>query len=105
MLSGLLRYLRSCALGAALVAAVAAQAGGDPIVGKQLHDERCLFCHGVENYEGSRSKIKSLKQLREMVRRWEDKLRDPFTELEREDVVAYLNLSFYKFSEQREARR
>jgi|APDOM4702015191_1054821.scaffolds.fasta_scaffold06939_3 hypothetical protein len=69
--------------------------------GKQLHDERCLLCHGLENYQAAASKIKSLDGLREMVRRWEDKLKDPFTALEREDVVAYLNVSFYKFPEQK----
>jgi mono/diheme cytochrome c family protein len=69
--------------------------------GKQLHDERCLLCHGLENYQAAASKIKSLDGLREMVRRWEDKLKDPFTVLEREDVVAYLNATFYKFPQQR----
>lgn len=69
--------------------------------GKQLHDERCLLCHGLENYQAAASKIKSLDGLREMVRRWEDKLKDPFTELEREDVVAYLNAAFYKFPQQK----
>jgi mono/diheme cytochrome c family protein len=69
--------------------------------GKQLHDERCLLCHGVENYQAAGSKIKSLEGLRQMVRRWEDKLKDPFTASEREDVVTYLNATFYKFPKQR----
>jgi mono/diheme cytochrome c family protein len=69
--------------------------------GKQLHDERCLLCHGLENYQAAASKIKSLDGLREMVRRWEDKLKDPFTAMEREDVVAYLNATFYKFPQQK----
>jgi mono/diheme cytochrome c family protein len=73
--------------------------------GKQLHDERCLLCHGLENYQAAASKIKSIKGLRAMVKRWEDKLKDPFTELEREDVVAYLNTAFYKFPQQQEISR
>lgn len=76
-------------------------AAGDAERGKQLHDERCLLCHGLENYQAAASKIKSLDGLREMVRRWEDKLKDPFTDLEREDVVTYLNATFYKFPVQR----
>jgi anti-sigma-K factor RskA len=67
-----------------------------------LHDERCLLCHGLENYQTAGSKIKSLKDLRAMVKRWEDKLRDPFTELERDDVVAYLNSAFYKLPQQQQ---
>lgn len=97
--------LRTALLIFFLIGAVAAAEAGDIERGRRLHDERCLLCHGLENYQAAASKIKSLDGLRDMVRRWEDKLKDPFTDLEREDVVAYLNATFYKFPQQRKVGR
>jgi mono/diheme cytochrome c family protein len=95
------RYLACALLSAHALAAGAA----DIENGRRLHDERCLLCHGLEHYETHTTKIQSLDALREMVKRWEDKLKDPFTIAEREDVVAYLNSAFYHLPQLRKSSR
>lgn len=98
---------------------------GDPARGAKVHGI-CFSCHGVERYvapltratagfldsvlrasglsdlppaEPTRFKgrIKSLAALREAVNRRNDYLNPKMTPQEVEDVVAYLNVTYYKF--------
>ena len=98
---------------------------GDPVRGAALH-RACFSCHGVERYvapvtyaaasfidsvlrasglsdlppaEPARFKgsIKSLSALRDHVSRRNDYLNPKMTPQEIEDLVAYLNVSYYKF--------
>jgi len=98
---------------------------GDPVRGAALH-RGCFSCHGIEQYvapithaaasfmdsvlrasglsdlppaEPTRFKgrIKSLSALREGVMRRNDYLNPKMTPQEVEDVVAYLNATYYKF--------
>ena len=101
---------------------------GDPVRGASLH-RGCFGCHGVERYvapvthatagfidsvlrasglsdlppaEPTRFKgrIKSIEALRDAVNRRNDFLNPKMTPQEIEDVVAYLNATYYKFPEQ-----
>lgn len=101
---------------------------GDPNRGAALH-RGCFGCHGIERYvapvtqatagfldsvlrasglsdlppaESTRFKgrIKSLEALREGVIRRNDFLNPKMTPQEIEDVVAYLNATYYKFPQQ-----
>lgn len=101
---------------------------GDPERGATLH-RGCFGCHGVERYvapvthatagfidsvlrasglsdlppaEPTRFKgrIKSIEALRDAVNRRNDFLNPKMTPQEIEDVVAYLNATYYKFPEQ-----
>jgi mono/diheme cytochrome c family protein len=101
---------------------------GDPVRGATLH-RGCFGCHGIERYtapvtrasatfidsllrasglsdmppaEPSRFKgrIKSLAALREAVLRRNDYLSPKMTPQEVEDVVAYLNVTYYNFPPQ-----
>lgn len=107
--------------------APAAPLVGDPARGAKVHSA-CFSCHGIERYvapvtyaaasfidsvlrasglsdlppaEPTRFKgrIKSLVALREAVSRRNDYLSPKMTPQELEDVVAYLNVTYYKFPE------
>ncbi len=98
---------------------------GDPVRGANVH-RACFSCHGIERYvapvtyaaasffdsvlrasglsdlppaEPTRFKgrIKSLAALREAVSRRNDYLNPKMTPQEFEDVIAYLNATYYKF--------
>jgi mono/diheme cytochrome c family protein len=69
---------------------------GDPVRGEVLHRD-CLSCHGSELYVPPQRKIVTLAALRDEVERWNDRYNPKMTEREMEDVVAYLNVNFYKF--------
>lgn len=98
---------------------------GDPARGAKVHGI-CFSCHGVERYVAPltratagffdsvlrasglsdlppaeptrfKGKIKSLAALREAVNRRNDYLNPKMTPQEVEDVVAYLNVTYYKF--------
>jgi mono/diheme cytochrome c family protein len=98
---------------------------GDPARGAQLH-QGCFGCHGVERYTAPvtrvaagfidsllrasglsdmppaepkrfKGRIASLQALREAVLRRNDFLSPKMTPQEVEDVVAYLNVTYYRF--------
>lgn len=83
-------------LGAALMTAGHAIAAGDAARGAQLHED-CLGCHATELYVPPKAKIRTLSALKKEVEKWNDRMNPKFTKQEVEDLVAYLNASFYKF--------
>jgi len=82
---------------AALALSVTAAAAGDPARGAKLHDD-CLGCHGTELYVPPRAKVKTLSALKKETEKWNDRMNPKFTKQEIEDLVAWLNATFYKFS-------
>ena len=101
---------------------------GDPVRGAQVHGA-CFSCHGIERYVAPvthaaasffdsvlrasglsdlppaepvtfKGRIKSLAALRDAVARRNDYLNPKLTPQEFEDVVAYLNATYYKFPQQ-----
>jgi len=110
---------------AAASKAATPQLVGDPARGAVLH-RACFSCHGIERYTAPvthamasfmdsvlrasglsdmppseptrfRGKVRSVAQLREFVMRRNDYLNPKMTPQEVEDVVAYLNQTYYKF--------
>ena len=100
---------------------------GDPVRGAQVHTA-CFSCHGVERYiapvthlaatfldsvlrasglsdlppaepKSFKGRAKSIEELRAGVVRRNDLLNPKLTPQEIEDVVAYLNATYYKFSQ------
>ena len=99
---------------------------GDPVRGASLHSA-CFSCHGIERYVAPvtyaaasfidsvlrasglsdlppaaepkrfKGRIKSLSALRDSVVRRNDSFNPKMTPQEIEDVVAYLNVTYYKF--------
>lgn len=84
------------AAGAALLPAAPAGAAGDPARGSTLHRD-CLGCHGTELYVPPRAKVKTLSALKKETEKWNDRMNPKFTRQEIEDLVAWLNATFYKF--------
>ena len=109
----------------AVKAAPAAKLVGDPARGAELH-RGCFGCHGIERYTAPvtramatfldsvlrasglsdmppaeptrfKGRVQSLAQLRDGVSRRNDYLNPKMTPQEVEDVVAYLNQTYYKF--------
>lgn len=74
--------------------------------GQQLHDEHCIRCHasikggdGTRIYTREDRRIHSLEALRTQVNRCKNSLNVGWPQRHVDDVVAYLNASFYKFEE------
>ncbi|HSN41894.1 MAG TPA: hypothetical protein VLT92_17095 [Burkholderiales bacterium] len=84
-------------LAAALMPAAGAAGAGDAARGATLHRD-CMGCHGTELYEPQRAKIKTLSALKKEVDKWNDRMNPKFTKQEVEDLVAYLNRDFYRFT-------
>jgi cytochrome c2 len=80
-----------------LHAASPALAAGDAARGEILHKD-CEGCHGTELYVKPRAKAKTPSALKKEVERWNDRMNPKFTKQEIEDLVAYLNRDFYRFS-------
>ena len=114
------------AAAAAAKDAPAAKLVGDSARGAELH-RGCFGCHGIERYTAPvtramatfldsvlrasglsdmplaeptrfKGRVQTLAQLREGVRRRNDYLNPKMTPQEVEDVVAYLNQTYYKFA-------
>ena len=82
---------------AAVVLAGPVSGAGDPVKGVKLHDD-CLGCHGTELYLPPRAKVRTLAALKKETEKWNDRMNPKFTKQEIEDLVAYLNRDFYKFT-------
>ena len=91
--------MRALITALALSAAVSAPAAraADAANGERLHQD-CLQCHGAKIYLPPRRKINSLKALRKEVERWNDSYNPKMKKSEIDDIVAYLDRDFYKFS-------
>jgi mono/diheme cytochrome c family protein len=68
---------------------------GNAVRGEKTH-ETCLQCHGTEVYVPPQRKINSLPDLRKEVERWGDYYNPALSEQEIADLIAYLNVNFYK---------
>ena len=91
------RIVAGIAVCALLGAPMSAGAAGDPVKGGKLHED-CLGCHGTELYVPPRAKVKTLAALKRETEKWNDRMNPKFTRQEIEDLVAWLNANFYKFT-------
>jgi len=85
----------SLALAAILNALPAAAA--DTAAGKTLHDENCLSCHDTAVYTREKKQVISLEALHKRVTRCELSQGMKVTPEQTENIVQYLNESFYHF--------
>jgi len=91
-------------LGLGIVISQNSYAAGDAQRGKELHNENCISCHasayggdGTAIYTRADRKIDSYEGLKQQVTRCKTALGVSWPEHQIEDVLAYLNESFYKF--------
>lgn len=87
-----------------LAATGSAFAAGDVEKGRELHNENCISCHqsmvggdGSGIYTREDRKIDSYAALKKQVMRCKTALGVSWPEHQIEDVIAYLNTTFYKF--------
>lgn len=89
--------LTAFALASLTAACHSAPTPGDATNGEKLH-RACLQCHGTEAYLPPVRKVQTLEQLRRATERWADHYNPRPTPREIEDLVAYLDRDFYRFS-------
>lgn len=96
--------LQLIVIGMALAVSQVSYAAGDAKRGKALHDENCVSCHanalggdGTAIYTRPDRKIESFEGLQKQVMRCKTALGVSWPQDQIDDVVTYLNESFYKF--------
>jgi mono/diheme cytochrome c family protein len=84
-----------------LVLSQSALATGDADNGKVLFEKsKCTQCHGTDIFTREDRKVKDIKSLETQVRMCDSQLNVNWFDDEIKDVVAYLDMAFYKFSNQ-----
>ena len=99
--------LQVLVLGITMTLSQLSYAEGDVKRGKELHDENCITCHanafggdGTGIYIRADRKIETYEALNTQVRRCKTALGVPWPEHQIDDVIAYLNQTFYKFNKE-----
>jgi len=72
-------------------------ANADVSVGKQLHDEHCLKCHGTDVYSRKDHFVKNMAGLKKQIKRCQLSVGAQWFDEEAADVADYLNSEFYHF--------
>lgn len=83
-------------LGIALLATTPA-AAADAQAGKELHDQHCMQCHDSSVYTREDRRVNSLEALHKQVRRCDASLGLRWFDQDVENVVQYLNQTYYNF--------
>ena len=93
--------------GLLIMLAQTSQAAGDVERGRELHNDNCITCHvnlvggdGTGIYTRADRKIESYEALQNQIMRCKTALGVPWPEHDIDDVLAYLNHTFYKFDKQ-----
>jgi mono/diheme cytochrome c family protein len=78
----------------------------DAMRGKKLHDQQCIACHasrfgnnGADIYTRSDRRVTSLDGLHKQVNRCKNNLSITWFDDDVNDVVEYLNATYYKFKQ------
>jgi mono/diheme cytochrome c family protein len=80
-----------------VMVAASPAAVADAARGKTLHDEQCTKCHGTDVYTRSDHFIKNREALAKQVQRCQLSAGAQWFDEDVNDVVEYLNATFYKF--------
>ncbi len=67
--------------------------------GQELFEHQCKACHGDPYLGGKESKIKTLSELRKRITSWAIHTGTEWGNAEVDDVLFYMNRSFYRFKE------
>jgi predicted lipase len=91
-----IRTLNLLLLASTTLFASAAVQAADIKAGQSLHDANCLKCHDSSVYTREDRKVTTLDGLRKQVKRCDLSLGLTWFDDQVEDVVQYLNSSYYK---------
>jgi mono/diheme cytochrome c family protein len=89
--------LLGIALFAAMNPAQAALLPGNAEAGKALHDRQCVACHDSRVYTRPNRSVKTIEGLMGRVRLCNQQLNANLGRDQLNDIVSYLNATFYKF--------
>lgn len=67
--------------------------------GQELYGDHCDACHDSLTHPGKEQKVKSLSELRKRIASWADHTGQYWGNSEIDDVLYYLNKSYYHFEE------
>ena len=90
------QYRKFAALGL-LIALTAAEAA-DPERGGRLYENHCTACHDSIVHIRENPKAQSAEGIRYQITRWAAVLELPWTTTEIEDVLRYLNDTYYHYA-------
>lgn len=79
------------------VSAQAATLPGDATKGKKTHEANCMSCHNDSVYKRENHKVKNLAGLTEQIRNCEHMTDVTPGKTQVNDLVKYLNETYYKF--------
>ena len=65
--------------------------------GQELFQDQCIACHGEPNFASKGSKVKKLSDLNRKISSWATHSGTDWRKSEIDDVMHYLNKSFYHF--------
>ena len=65
--------------------------------GQELFQDQCVGCHGELNFASKGSKVKKLSDLHKKISSWATHSGTDWSKSEIDDVMDYLNKSFYHF--------
>jgi hypothetical protein len=68
--------------------------------GEQLYNDHCDVCHASSTHPGKDQNVKSLSELKKRITTWAEHTGQPWNEQDINDVLYYLNKSYYHFEEQ-----
>jgi len=86
-------------LAALLLAACAPAPAADADRGRQLHEQQCTRCHDAGMYTRPKRMVSNFAELRERVQQCELAAELMWFEEDVDDVAAYLNRDYYRFTE------
>ena len=69
---------------------------GDPARGSLLYENHCTVCHTSVVHVRENHKATTREELRSWVERWQKELGLPWTSVDVDDVVEFLNDRYYK---------
>lgn len=70
---------------------------GDVANGQRLHDRQCVACHDTRAYTRAERRVKGVEGLMGRVRMCNQQLNANLSRDQLNDIVRYLNETFYKF--------
>ena len=80
------------------MALIAATAAADPERGGRLYENHCTACHDSIVHIRESPRAQSTDDIRYQIKRWAGVLELPWTATEVEDVLRYLNDTYYHYA-------
>ena len=91
-------FILSVVLAATLPMWASSALAGDPARGSLLYENHCMVCHTSVVHVREDRKATTRDEIRSWVERWQKELGLPWTSVDVDDVVEFLNNRYYKLN-------